>query len=70
MKFLTKCFDLGTWLSSYPSRPHINFSCPVCGKGIDLSSIALDEYAQEVLSETAKDDLQDVKILKDGNWIS
>ncbi|KAL8370463.1 hypothetical protein RB595_000706 [Gaeumannomyces hyphopodioides] len=60
-----QCFDATSYLQLQEQGPQ--WLCPICNQPAPFERLAVDEYAKEILEQTAKS-VEQVKIEPDGNW--
>lgn len=60
-----QCFDATSYLQLQEQGPQ--WLCPVCDKSAPYDTLAVDEYALDILENTAHD-LEQVRIDSDGTW--
>lgn len=60
-----QCFDATSYLQLQEQGPQ--WLCPICNQLAPFERLAIDEYAKEILEQTAKS-VEQVKIEPDGKW--
>lgn len=60
-----QCFDATSYLQLQEQGPQ--WLCPICNQPAPFERLAVDEYAKEILQETAKS-VEQVKIEPNGKW--
>lgn len=61
-----ECFDALSYLQL--QQQATTWSCPICNKSVDFSSLRVDEYVQEILQSTALYDIDHIIIESNGEW--
>ncbi|EJT81729.1 MIZ zinc finger protein [Gaeumannomyces tritici R3-111a-1] len=60
-----QCFDATSYLQLQEQGPQ--WLCPICNQSAPFERLAVDDYAKEILEQTAKS-VEQVKIEPDGEW--